>query len=292
MSNLTVRDVYAITVPEQIKSKLKKSEESIIALSIPSQVNPLVKDLNGDQMKGLVDAIVKKAALMLGQKANDPEEQEEVNIGINLQILKFQNLTAGEIMRALEYGLEGRYVAKGGFVYFTPSHFVQWVRSYEEDVRLPVKGLYREIERGLPTPTYEPTESDKVTLSWNFFTWVIQVYLKERVYVDAGNSVFNFLTKIGFLVLTDEEWNRAVAITNDKLIKDLSGNIQEKKKVIARIKEMESGAFDENIDSKVRQTVISERLEEFYKMDRDDQFDYMEAVLEKVNYAKAQLENQ
>lgn len=292
MSNLTIRDVYRSTVPEQIKSKLKSSEEAILALSIPSEVNPLVKDLSSDQMGTLIKAIGRKVALMLGQKANDPEEQEELNQEMNLQLLKFQNLTFGEIMKALEYGLEGRYIEEGGFVYFTLSHFVQWIKAYEREIRLPVKGKYREIERGLPTPVYERSEYDKLTVSWNFFTWVIKKYLHERVYEDKGNVVYTFLSKIGFLVLTEEEWQRAVAITNARLIQEVSGNVKEKKKLIARLKEIDNGLDDDSIDSKVLQTVISERLEEFYKLDDQEKFDYMEAVLEKVKYEQSQLENQ
>lgn len=284
MSDLVLKNTTAAIVHERILDKLNPVENAIVEDATPSENNPKVEDMTSAQMMRLISAITLKASVRLGSKPKDQSEREAISMEINEILLEeFPLLTANEIMRALKNGLNGRFVKPGDPVFFSPSNFVQWVKTDLESVKLPAMKRFLQLKQQTFETPVVPGEQQAEIL-FNHFKFALDSVSKGGIFDDMGNAVFNFLQAFGSIGLgdvTEEDWTKILEKATKSLESDAkkTGKFSDLKQVMAEmIVIKEDGFYSDRIVSLAKRMFIQERLKKIASWQPDDITDFMEQI--------------
>ncbi|WP_138481659.1 hypothetical protein [Dyadobacter bucti] len=284
MSNLTIRDAFENTVPEQVARKLSQSEISIVSASLTADKNPKICQMTSEQMARMIPSIVLKASTRLGSKPKDEDEQKVINRELNGDLMKFPNLTSSEIFRALENGLDGQYTAQGQPVIFTPSNFVQWIKAYIEETKKPVMKKLAQL-------SHQVEEVRELTVEEEFASKLSALKLAlERSgpdgpgFQDYGGIVYSLLNDFDYLNLTKEQKWGYMFKANQIMLQDAidakdSGKIRSMSELL---KSTKSGVKDESVISTAQRLIVHDKLKDICQT-LEDANDFMDNITAKVS---------
>jgi hypothetical protein len=152
---ITIADDVAI-----VTEKLTVSEREIFALSLPTEDNLKIKDTD---LLTLAETISNTVNIRLGLKPREkPDEIIFLNT-IERDCSKFPGLTSGEILKALEMGLDGVFNPDKD-IFFNSSVFVKWIRAYIEDTKKPVISKHSQLVHQNKGPEHVPTDAERKKL--------------------------------------------------------------------------------------------------------------------------------
>lgn len=296
MSNISIYKPEPI--PETVTDKLSRSENSVAVVSLPTDSNPRISEMAGQQIAGIISKITIKAAIRLGSKARDREEQQILNMELNSDLMKFPMLTEREIMKALENGLDGLYKTRPDeLVLFTPSNFVQWVRAYIEQTKKPVMKKVAQLIQQERDQEWIVPDSEKLKMSFEFFKTIFKRVLDGEHYQDYGNVLYAFLEKIGFLILDSADKWKAIDMAKLQLVVEAREN---KDAVIQRnaiqnamelIQKAETEKPDDAIITIAKRILISQKLQAYKAMPEEEQTELLEAISDRVDYLCIELKD-
>lgn len=292
MSNLTL-----FKQPDSLDLKLTRTENLVASAIIASEVNPRICDMTESQMARIVTTICVKAAIRLGSRPKDEEEQGFISMEINSDLVrKFPKLTEKEILRALENGLDGVYKRKPEDpIIFTPSNFVQWVRYYVEETKRPVMKKVAQIAQQMPSEEETISEPEQLKMSLESFLDTFRRVLDGKTYEDYGNVVYSFLDRIGFMRVSVEEKWKAIDMAKLRMIaeaKETKGLLQMQQAVkgaMEQLDRMEKEGPDEFVKSIAKKILVSQKLKEYSEMEVEDQTSLLESIKERVEYMCIEL---
>ncbi|WP_342088039.1 hypothetical protein [Dyadobacter sp. OTU695] len=297
MSNITIQQ-QASDLRDIAAGKLTRTESGVAAVAIPAENNPRISDMGGAQISRIIAAITLKAAVRLGSKARDAEEQKIINRELNNDLMKFPMMTEREIMAALENGLDGMYLKKPEDpVIFSPSNFVQWIRAYIEQTKKPVMKKVAQLVQQQNSEEWDAPESEKLKMSHDFFLTIMKRVLDGEAYEDYGNVVYSFLEKIGFLPLSAEDKWKAMDMAKLKIIaeaREIKDPIVQRtsvKNAMELIEKAQTEKPDDAIISMAKRILISNKLASFKNMPVEEQTDLLEAIQTRVEYLCIELKN-
>jgi len=146
-----------------VSEKLTKSENEILALSIPTEGNLKVKH---SDLITLAETISNTVNVRLGwKKREDPDEIIFLSM-IEKDCNKFPELTTGEILTALEMGLDGRFNPNPEKdIFFTSSIFVKWIWAFIDRFKKPVMAKHSQLIHQLQAPSIEPTKEERIKMA-------------------------------------------------------------------------------------------------------------------------------
>ncbi|ACT96683.1 hypothetical protein [Dyadobacter fermentans] len=282
-----------------VAQQLSRTENQLISASVPGDHNLRIADMTGKQIGDIITAIVLKAAVRLGSKARDAEEQKIINAELNRDLItKLPGFTEREIMVALENGLDGMYLRKPDDpIIFTPSNFVQWCRSFVEQTKKPVMKKAAQLLHQQKDEEFTAPESEKLRMSHEFFLSILKRVLDGESYEDYGNVVYNFLDKIEFLGCGSEQKWRAMdqaklrMIAEAREIKDANSQRSAVKNAMELIAKAENEKPDELIVSMAKRIIINEKMNAFREMPDDEQGMLLESIAERVDYMCIELKD-
>lgn len=295
MSNLTLFNKPE-HLPEEVAGKLSRTENNIAALAVPGESNPRIAEMSGKQIGDIITAIVLKAAVRLSSRARDAEEQKIINAELNRDlVLKLPTFTEREIMMALENGLDGMYLRKPDDpIIFNPSNFIQWCRAFVEQTKKPVMKKALQLVQQQKDEEWTAPESEKLKMSHEFFLSIMRRVLDGEAFEDWGNRVYDFLDKIGFMLVTPADKWKAIDMAKLKLIaeaREIKDAIAQKS-AIQKAMEMigkEEGQPDEAIKSAAKRILVSQKLRAYKEMPEDEQTALLESIAERVDYMCIEL---
>ncbi|MET7253438.1 hypothetical protein [Dyadobacter fermentans] len=286
-------------LPDQVAGKLSRTEKSIAALTVANENNPRISEMDGKQIAGIITAIVMKAAIRLGSRARDAEEQRMINTELNRDlVMKLSGFTEREIMMALENGLDGMYLRKPDDpIIFNPSNFVQWCRAFVEQTKKPVMKKAAQLLHQQKDAEFTAPDSEKLKMSHEFFLSIMKRVLDGEAYEDYGNVIYNFLEKIEFLGFgTTDKW-RAMDQAKLRMIaearenKDLNAQKSAVKNALELISKAENEKPDEQIVSMAKRILVSEKFAAYKNMPEDEQSMLLESIAERVEYLCIELKD-
>lgn len=284
-------------LPGEVSGKLTVSENSVAGVTIASEANPRIEQMDVDQIGRIVTAITMKAAVRLGSRARDLQDQQMINSEINRDlVLKFSTKTEQEIMMALENGLDGLYLRKPDDpIIFNPSNFAQWVRAFETQTKRPVMAKISSMAAPSEQEWTAP-ESEKLKMSHEFFLGIMRRVLDGEVFEDWGNRVYDFLDKIGFMLVAPADKWKAIDMAKLKLIaeareiKDAIAQRTAVQKAMEMIgKEGDQPTPQEAIISAAKRILVSQKLNAYKTMPEDEQTMLLESIADRVEYMCIEL---
>lgn len=296
MSNLSLFKQQ--TVPDQVASQLSRVEKNIAVVSFPTEENPRICQMNGEQIAKIIASIMMKAATRLGSKPKDLKEQQILNMELNGDLMKFPNLTEREIMKALENGLDGVYLKRPDDpVIFNLSNFVQWVRAYIEETKKPVMKKIAQLAHQVKDEEWSAPEHEQLKMSLEFFRNIMRRVLDGEIYEDYGNVVYNFLHRIGFMIVTDQDKWRAIDMAKLRILaeakdgKDIAAQRNAIQKAMEMIARAETQKPDEAIISMAKRILVAQKNEAFVSMPEEEQGLMLEAIQDRVDSICAELQD-
>jgi hypothetical protein len=158
--------------------KLSPSELAMVKLSIPSDKNPKICDMDAINMAVFAGKIRKDIVLRLGLNITKEEDEAEVKFvsEIAKHIVKHKNLTKNEIICAVDKALDGDFLIEGQtFVHFTLANFSLWIKAYIK-TKAPVMSKHLQLIHQVKEPVIELSDEERVKLACG----VANMYARDR----------------------------------------------------------------------------------------------------------------
>lgn len=284
MANITVRDAFKNTIPEEVAQKLTPSEIEVVKASLAANNNPKISSLSGELVERLVSTIILKCSTRLGLKPKeDVNEQIALQRELNKDVLKFPNATATEILTGLENGLDGKYTKKDQPVIFNPSNFVQWIKSYMEEIK-PVKAKLAQLNHQHIEEIPVPSEYETLVSRFKILCDAC-IDMKEtgKTYQDFGATVYSLLTQFEYIkpVLADSiEMKRAATKVLDEA--KSTANSHQIKKVAEIYDKVWGGQMEDSVFAVATRSVVAAKMKDICLGEEDDILDFLANVKEKI----------
>jgi len=282
MEIVSKRSDYITLVDEvsPVSVKLTVSENEIYSLSVPSEWNLKVKDAD---LLTLAETISNTVNIRLGLKTREEADEVIFLNTIERDCSKFPGLTSGEILKALEMGLDGVFNPDKD-IFFNSSVFVRWIRTYIEETKKPVIAKHAQLVHQIKEPSAEPTLRESLESKFKILEMAIDKTLSGAIYQDYGNVLYDFLEKFGYLVLTtDQKW-KAMDMAKLMMLSEAqdSKDRAKIKSVMNMITDYGNGIKNEAIAVTAKRWIISGKLKEITLAGLDDAADFLENVKIKV----------
>jgi hypothetical protein len=275
------------SISEAVLASLPQSERKVVSASIASTENPKIGDLNRGQFSSMMDSLLLKASVKLGQKKKEGEELKLLIQALSADVMKFPNLTTMEIYLAVDAGLDGNYRRRDDeIILFTPSNFVQWVRAYIEETKKPVMKkttqVYRKEEVSTPPPSERDSMIDRYRLLVNA---CIDTFETGKAYQDYGGILYDLLVKIELMspILESGPEMHAAAlwIVNNARDQNDKSKLKQAKLVFDKVL---SGVSDESVMSVATRKQVEKKLKEVCGDGEESCLEFLEVAKEKLTY--------
>jgi hypothetical protein len=205
---------------------LSVEERKILAASTISPDNKKIVHLDVYGVADLVEYILLRASIRLGEKKKEDDEYSILFQVVNEDIqTKFPQQTEGEIKEALEAGLDGQFTMKGSALYFSPSNFVQWVREWLDKKKGPaIQKAF--LLTAKEEPDYMPELSLRDSLNSKFIILhdAFRSALDGGRFYDGGNAIYRLLSSINHEGLLPMESERDMRHESARILKGIIAN--------------------------------------------------------------------
>lgn len=201
---ITSKRPSSLSIPADrriVQGNLTESEKITVKLSIPNEGSLKLREADLLSLALKISSIVK---LRLGYKAKDVREEEVFVQILEADCNKFPNLTEGEVLKALEMGIDG-YFNPDKDIFFTSSLFVKWLRAYQA-LRIPALEKYGQLLHQSKDPEVIVNREDRIKTAAK----IANVYAATRRTnpehrVDGGGALFENLQELGLFTIPDKE---------------------------------------------------------------------------------------
>lgn len=205
MEITTTRPDNQLVVPDVpiLGIYLTDTEKEIVSLSASSGTNPKIKDAD---LLTLAEKISNTVNIRLGLNPRLPDDEVVFLQILEADINKFPQLTAGEIFKILEMGLDGFFDSQDKDIFFNSSKFVRWIRSYIEHSKKPAMSKYAQSLHQVNVPILPPSEQARI----KNLVEITNRYTDDRSKdpdrrVVGGALLYQALEELGLHKVSDEE---------------------------------------------------------------------------------------
>ncbi|HEV7382287.1 MAG TPA: hypothetical protein VGN64_20975, partial [Dyadobacter sp.] len=176
-----------------VSQKLSLKEQETVLLSKTSDVNSRVRDSIQLDLALRIYGIVK---IRLGYKAKDFVEEKAIVQVLEADLNKFPNLTEGEVLKALEMGIDGHFNPDKD-IFFTSSLFVKWLRAYQA-YKEPIMSKHAKLADKAELPAPQITRDERIATAAKIANGYADIRRKLPEYrVDGGGQLYVNLEEFG-----------------------------------------------------------------------------------------------
>ncbi|CAG5072923.1 hypothetical protein DYBT9623_04460 [Dyadobacter sp. CECT 9623] len=282
-SNTSIQRSIELSIPDKIKAKLTQSEFRIVSVSIPSEKNPRICELDERRRLRTASTIVIKAETRLGSKDKDDLHQEALINEIDSDLMKFPNQTTLEIFFALEMGLDGEFAEKN-VVIFSPSNFVIWVKSYIELKKKPAIKIFAQLNHQVDQVDYVPTIGETLLRKLMILrTALTKSGPESEGFQDYGGVVYSLLDQFEYLNLDCEaKWGYMQKANQIMLHEAVEAKDSGRVKLMSELMlSTKARRKDESVIATAQRLIVFDKLKGICRT-LDDANDFLENVNFKV----------
>jgi hypothetical protein len=204
-----------------VSQKLSLKEQDTVLLSKTSGINSRVRDSIQLDLALKIYGIVK---IRLGYKAKDFVEEKAIVQVLEADLNKFPNLTEGEVLKALEMGIDGHFNPDKD-IFFTSSLFVKWLRAYQV-YKEPIMAKHAKLADKAELPAPEISRDERIATAAEIANGYAKIRRERPEYrVDGGGQLYANLEDLGIH----------------------AASLAEKQEIYTRLSKFNSGATDEDI---------------------------------------------
>jgi hypothetical protein len=186
-------EIVDVNSSKDISSKLSLVELHTVNLTIPSEVNLKIRQCD---LISLAFKINRIANVRLGYKAKDVKEEETIAQFLVNDLNKFPNLTEGEVLKALEMGIDGHF-NQDKDIFFTSSLFVKWLRAYQV-YKEPIMAKHAKLADKSESPAPQISLEERIATAAEIANGYADIRRKRPDYrVDGGGQLYANLEELG-----------------------------------------------------------------------------------------------